>query len=145
MKVKRDKRSRIRGKRSGGHGFKKQGRGKGSRGGVGMAGTGKKSGHKISLVMMKYPGYLGKKGFVRHSSTKKELKIINLGDFELKMKNFDKKGLIKKGSEGLELNLTGFKVLGKGEIDQKLIINAGKFSERAKEKITAKGGKAIVK
>jgi ribosomal protein L15 len=39
---KRDKRSRIRGRRTCGHGSRKKARGKGGKGGKGLAGTGKR-------------------------------------------------------------------------------------------------------
>lgn len=141
-KVKRNKRSRIRGTRSGGHGAKKKHRGKGSRGGVGMAGTGKKSGHKVSLMNMKFPGYLGKKGFIRHVHGEK-LKSINLGDINLRLLKFEKDGVAKKTSGGIEIKLPKYKVLSKGELNQKIIISAGGFSAKAKEKISAQGSKIV--
>lgn len=140
--VKRNKKSRIRGTRSGGHGAKKKHRGKGSRGGVGMAGTGKKAGQKISLVKMHHPGYLGKKGFIRHVPGKK-LKSINLGDINLRLAQFEKEGVAKKTSAGFELSLSKYKVLSKGELNQKMIITAGGFSAKAKEKISAQGSKVV--
>ena len=145
VKIKRDKRSRLRGKRGGYHGAKKKKRGKGSRGGVGMAGTGKKAGQKLSFVRKKMPGYLGKKGFVRHGSKKKVLKIISLDDINLKLKKFEEEGVAKKTAVGIELNLYKYKILAGGDVDQKLIITAGSFSKKAKEKITAKGGQTIQK
>jgi len=142
-KVKRNRRSRLRGRKTAGHGARKKWRGAGTRGGTGMAGTGKKAGQKLSLIMKTMPKYLGKKGFVRHSTAKKELKMINLGDIELRMPNFEKAKLVKETSEGTELNLKGYKVLGKGEVSQKLIVTAGGFSKSAKKKIETKGGKAL--
>ena len=143
--VKRKKNTRFPGRRTAGHGSTKKTRGKGSRGGKGMAGTGKKAGQKKTLVLKLYGKYLGKKGFVRHGASKKELKVINLEDLNKKLSIFEKKGVAKKTSEGIEFNLSEYKVLGKGEVTEKLIINAGSFSESAKEKITAKGGKALQK
>lgn len=46
-------------------------------------------------------------------------------------------GIIKK-------QLSGIKVLGNGEITKKLTVRAHKFSDVAKEKIEAAGGKAEV-
>ncbi|MFC1685653.1 uL15m family ribosomal protein [Nanoarchaeota archaeon] len=145
MVVKRNKRSRLRGSKSAGHGAKKKGRGSGSRGGVGMAGTGKKAGQKLSYVMMKMPKYLGKKGFIRHGTKKISLKPINLGDINLKLAKFEKEGVAKKTTGGFELNLSKYKVLAKGDLNQKMIITAGSFSKQAKKKIEAKGGKALQK
>ena len=48
------------------------------------------------------------------------------------------KGLIKK-------QLDGVKILGNGEVTRKLTVVAAKFTETAKEKIEAAGGKAEVK
>ena len=142
--VKRNKRSRIRGRRTVGWGSRKKHRNSGNRGGVGMAGTGKKAGQKRTLILKKFPDYFGKKGF--HSlKSGDRLKIINLQDIDLKMKNFEKDGVAKATPQGTELNLDGYKVLGNGEVTQKLIISASSFSESAKEKIEAKGGKAIAK
>ena len=48
------------------------------------------------------------------------------------------KGIIKKVNDGL-------KVLGNGELTKKLTVNAAAFTESAKQKIEAVGGKAEVK
>ena len=128
MAKKRSKRSRIRGRRSCGYGFRKKHRGKGSKAGKGMAGTGKMAGQRKLFVLKYMPGYFGKKGF---KSKKKRLEIINLDEINNKI-----------GKEK-ELNLKNFKVLGKGNIKEKIVIHAKKFSKKAKDKIEAAGGKAI--
>lgn len=46
-------------------------------------------------------------------------------------------GLVKKAANGV-------KILGAGELDKKLTVQAQKFSKAAEEKITAKGGKVEV-
>ena len=139
--VKRNKRSRIRGRRTVGRGSRKKGRGSGQRGGVGMAGTGKKAGQKIIFLKKYYPdGYLGKRGFKSLGQKFfRKLEIINLSDIEKRMPEFEKKGLLK----GKELNLSGYKVLADGELKDKLTIKADGFSASAKEKIEAAGGKAV--
>ncbi len=48
------------------------------------------------------------------------------------------KGIIKKVNDGL-------KILGNGELTKKLTVNAAAFTESAKQKIEAVGGKAEVK
>ena len=48
------------------------------------------------------------------------------------------KGLIKKVNDGV-------KILGNGEITKKLTVNAAAFTDSAKQKIEAAGGKAEVK
>ena len=49
-----------------------------------------------------------------------------------------KAGLVKK-------TLDGVKVLGNGDLTKKLTVEAAKFTETAKNKIEALGGKAEVK
>ena len=144
--VKRNKRSRLRGRRTCGWGSRKKHRGSGNRGGVGWAGTGKKAGQKLTLIRKYYPDYFGKKGF--HSlkaEERKASKMINLKDIALKLNKFKKEGIAKPASGGLELNLAEYKILGEGEAGEKLIITAKGFSEQAKKKIEAAGGKAIQK
>ncbi len=144
--VKRDKRSRIRGRRTVGWGSRKKHRSSGNRGGFGMAGTGKKAGQKKTLVLKHMPGYLGKKGFYSLNTKQREkVKVINLNEINLKLKDFEKEGFAKSTSEGFELNLKGYKILGEGNVANKLIVSASGFSASAKEKIEAKGGKALEK
>ena len=54
----------------------------------------------------------------------------------------DAAALLEKGLIGKELD--GVKILGNGEITKKLTVKAEKFSESAKQKIEAAGGKAEV-
>lgn len=54
----------------------------------------------------------------------------------------DAKALVEAGL--LKKTLDGVKVLGRGEITKKLTVNAAAFSEGAKSKIEAAGGKAEV-
>ncbi|MBU2523547.1 MAG: 50S ribosomal protein L15 [Nanoarchaeota archaeon] len=141
VNVKRDKRSRLRGARSCGRGARKKGRGSGQRGGVGMAGTGKKSAQKLVWLKKYAPGgYLGKRGFKSvRQRMHREFLSINIGDIDRRLGAFENEGLLK----GKELNLEGYKVLGDGELKEKLTITAEKFSQSAKEKIEAAGGKAV--
>jgi len=141
MKKKRDKRSRLRGRKTCGYGARKKHRGSGHRGGKGMAGSGKKAGQRKVWLLKYMPNYLGKKGFV---SKKKKLKIINLDEIEERIKEFEERKIAKRTAEGIGLDLREYKVLGAGEVKSKLIIKAENFSESAKEKIEEKGGKAIV-
>ena len=137
--AKRDKRSRLRGYRGGGYGARKKHRGKGSKGGKGMAGSGKKSGTKRVHLLKYCKGYLGKKGkgFTSIYEKRKKLIAINLDEINKKLDEFKQKGLLK----GTELNLEGYKILGAGKLSHKLTIKAGKFSENAKEKIISSGSK----
>ncbi len=131
MKLKKRKKSRKkRGTRLHGHAMKKH-KGKGNKGGKGLAGTGKRGDQKKTLILNKNKNYFGKPSM---KPKKKNLKEINLEDIEKNFQTFVNKG---------EVNLEGYKVLGKGEIKSKLIIKADKFSLKAREKIEKAGGKAI--
>lgn len=76
---------------------------------------------------------------------KKIYSYINIETLENKFNDGDEitidllleKGIIKKVNDGL-------KVLGKGELTKKLTVKANAFSESAKQKIEANGGKAEV-
>jgi large subunit ribosomal protein L15 len=142
---KRNKSSRtLRGGRRGkGWGFHKKHRGKGSKGGVGMAGTGKKGGAKITLRTRYFPNYFGKYGFV-NLNKKTKLKTVNLEEINDRLNSLIKKGIIKKGKDGFEVKLDGYKILGYGECKEKLIIQCGSCSKAAKEKIEKNGGRIIL-
>ncbi len=146
MKLKkRNTRSRLRGSKRCGYGFGKKHRGSGSKGGVGMAGTGKKAGQKVTLVQAKMPDYFGKKGFTSIKELKrKHEKKINIMDIENRLYNFIEEGIAKKTPEGIELNLYDYKVLGEGEAKNKLIIKAKSVSAGAREKIEKAGGRVLV-
>jgi large subunit ribosomal protein L15 len=139
--MKRDKRSRLRGRRTCGYGARKKHRSKGSKGGKGMAGSGKKSGTKRTYLLKYFPNYLGKKGkgFTSIYEKKRNLEEINLDEINKKIEMFKKSGIMKQTEKGIELNLEGYKVLGAGSLKHKLIIKASKFSENAKEKIISSG------
>ncbi len=136
---KRDKRSRLRGRRRCGYGFGKKHRGKGSKGGKGMAGTGKKAGQKITWVHAKMPDYFGKKGKGFFSRARK-MPSINIDEIIRNMEKFISEGKAKRISQGTEIDLSNFKILGRGELKEKMIIRAKSFSLSAKEKIEKAGG-----
>jgi len=145
MKIhKRKKRSRLRGGRRGkGWGFHKKHRGKGSHGGKGMAGTGKKGGAKITWRTKYFPEYFGKHGFVSLKKIKNKIKVINLEEINERINSLIKNGKAKKTSEGINLNLKKYKILGGGECKEKLLITCNSCSNSAKEKIEKSGGKVI--
>ena len=86
---------------------------------------------------------LPKRGF-SNSMFKKEYAVINVSDLN-KFKNGDvitpellkELGIIKK-------QLSGIKVLGNGTLEKKVTVKAHKFSDSAKAKIEASGGKVEV-
>tara|TARA_Y100000310_G_C20696369_1_gene826015 strand:- start:2448 stop:2825 length:378 start_codon:yes stop_codon:yes gene_type:complete len=121
MSYKRKKQSRHRGSHTHGRGFKKKARGSGHRGGIGMAGTGKKAGQKKTLIQ-KVSKYFGKSKTLRKAVSKK-LKVINL----------DKISPSKT-------NLIGYKILSRGNPKPNLKIKASAASKAAIEKIKKAGG-----
>jgi large subunit ribosomal protein L15 len=140
---KRTKRSRWRGSRTHGRSIKLN-KGKGNRGGKGMAGTGKRADHMKSFVIKYLYPYFGKKGFTSKSTERKRIKEINLKDINEILNKFVEEGKAKKGKEGYELELKGYKILGDGEISEKMTIRAKSASKSAKEKVEKAGGKLIL-
>jgi len=144
---KRKKVSRMHGRGMGTHGTgaRKKKRGKGMRGGKGMSGTGKRADHRKTLVTNLYGNaYFGKQGITSKKTKKDTRKRINLQQVMLNMENYIKKGLAKKTKEGYEVDLSSYKILGDGEIKEKLIIKAKEASNSATEKIEKAGGKLIL-
>lgn len=133
--MKRKKLVKQRGHRTHGWGSPKKHRGAGSRGGRGYAGSKK---HKRVWVAKNEPDRLGKRGFhsLRDKRVKARVRAINLRDLE--------RIALKKGLKEINLKELGYdKLLGTGEIKQKLVIKAGKFSASAKKKIEKAGGKLV--
>jgi len=128
MKLKKKKKAvRMRGSRTHGWAMKKH-KGSGNRGGKGMAGTGKRADHrKTWVIRYKFP-YFGKQGFTSKSTKKKINKVINLEQIQ----NNYKPG---------EINLSEYKLLGKGTIKDKFIIKAKSASTSAIDKVEKAGGK----
>ena len=84
-----------------------------------------------------------KKGFT--NTFRVEYATVNVGALEVfedgapvTVEDLMKAGLVKK-------TLDGVKVLGNGDLTKKLTVEAAKFTETAKNKIEALGGKAEVK
>jgi len=129
MKLKKRKRSkRFRGSRMHGRNAKKA-KGKGNYGGKGMAGTGKKAGHKISFTAKYFEKYLGKQGETSKGTARYKGTWINVQDIAaMNIKEFEFKG----------------KVLGDGEILKPVIVKAKSFSSKARDKIEKAGGKAVL-
>ena len=140
---KRKKVSRYRGSTTYGGGSRKKRRGAGSRGGRGMAGTGKRAGQKkAGLKDFK----LGAQGFVPRRGVVKE-KTLNLGYFtKAKVDALVAEGKATKESATIVVDLQklGYqKLLGSGNSSLKLKIIAGKWSKQAEEKVKAAGGEVV--
>ena len=143
MKLKkRKKESRMHGRKMGTHGggARKKRKGSGHRGGVGMAGSGKRADQKKTLITKLYGNsYFGKQGVTSRGTKRDKRKRINLEDIQ---NNLDKYGN-KKGT-GFEVELKNYKILGRGEAKDKLIITAKEASQSAIEKVKAKGGDILL-
>lgn len=129
--------SRMRGSKSHGYGGKKKHRGKGSRGGKGLANIFK---HKRVWVKKKRPDLLKRnKGFksLSQRGIKPVVKAINVGDIIRVLKDADLKKEVKLSDYGYD------KLLGSGEIKVPLKIKVNFFTERAEQKIQKAGGKII--
>ena len=115
--------------------------GKGHKGAKARSGGGKRPGFEGGQM----PLYrrVPKKGFP--NPFRVEYATVNVGALEVfedgatvTVEDLKKAGLVKK-------TLDGVKVLGNGDLTKKLTVEAAKFTETAKNKIEALGGKAEVK
>ena len=140
IKTKKTKKSKKQhGQNSYGRGSRKKGRGSGERGGKGMAGTGKRADHKKSLVINLHGNkYFGKQGITSKGTAVSKLKVINLGQIQKNHIN-----LMKKFGKNGVLVLEKYKVLGNGNLKEKLKIKAKDFSESAKAGIKKAGGEVV--
>mgnify|MGYP003974421679 FL=1 len=140
---KRPKASRRHGRKMGtsGWGARKKHKKSGHRGGIGMAGSGKRADHKKTLVQAKYGNdYFGKQGITSRGTKRDIRKRLNVGEIQI---NLTKYG--KKNGSAWEINLSKYKILGTGDVKDKLIINALEASKTAIEKVKKAGGEIKVK
>lgn len=123
-----------------GWGSRKKHKKSGHQGGKGMAGTGKRADQKKTLITKLYGNkYFGKQGITSKGTKRDTRKRINLQTIEL---NLEKYG--KKIDGKFEIDLSNYKILGTGEVKNKLIIKAKQASAAAIEKIKAAGGDIIL-
>ncbi|MBI4152072.1 uL15 family ribosomal protein [Candidatus Woesearchaeota archaeon] len=136
---KRKKVNRYRGHSNHGGGARKKRRGAGSRGGRGMAGTGKRAGQKKAGM----PPVLGSHGFRPLRRVLHE-KISSVSYFTPEnVERLVQAGKAVREGQLISINLTelGYtKLLGTGKTTQKLKITVASCSRRAAEKIKAVGG-----
>lgn len=139
MKLKKKKKAkRMRGTGTHGWGARKKHQGSGHRGGVGMAGTGKRADHKKSLIINLYgTKYFGKQGETSKSTKKRTNKVRNLRYISDNIES------LKKDKYGV-IELADFKILGDGEIKSKFRIRARAASQSAIKKIGDAGGEIIL-
>ena len=139
---KRRKNRKMRGSHTHGWGSKKKHRGAGSRGGRGMAGTGKRGDAKKPCIW-KDTKYFGKYGFTRPKKIVIKIKAINLRTIEQKLESFLSRKLIEKKNDSyvVDLKKLGFnKLLSTGRITKKFIIKCEYASRKAIDKIKKSGG-----
>lgn len=133
---KRTKFSRQRASHTHGYGGKKKHRGAGSRGGRGLAGTGKRGDQK-KPSFWKDKKYFGKYGF-KKKGIKKDIKAVNLDYIEENINLFLKEGIV-------DLKQLGYnKLLGRGNVKSKLKIKVESASAKAIEKVKKTGGEVIL-
>ncbi len=136
--VKRNRRTRLRGSRSAGYGFRKKHKGHGNKGGHGWSGTGKRGSQKQQKALMYahsmgFEKYFGKRGLTSASTGKARTEQINLDDLKA---NFFKK-------EGQKIEMKLHKILGDGE-GFKAEVYAKSATQSAIDKMTKAGGKIII-
>jgi len=130
--MRRKKMVKQRGSKTCGHGPKKKRRGRGSQGGGGMAGS---KTHRRYMVMKTDPNRIGKYGF--HG-----LRDRNIGHDDVTINVRDLPALADNGE--VDLKTKGYdKVLGGGQLNEKLTVKAKIFTPKAEEKITKAGGKVV--
>ena len=147
---KRKKASRMHGRGQGTHGWgaRKKHKKSGHRGGKGMAGTGKRADQKKTLMTKLYGhGYFGKQGITSKGTKRDKRQRINLEKIELKIESFIKKGIAKKTTKGIEIDLQEYKILDSSKEyipKNKLIIKAKEASKSAIEKVRKEGGEIVL-
>ena len=115
--------------------------GKGHKGAKARSGGGKRPGFEGGQM----PLYrrVPKKGFT--NIFRMEYAEVNVGQLEVFTEGTVVNAELLKAAGIIKKTLDGVKVLGNGELTKKLTVEAAKFTESAKEKIEAVGGKAEVK
>jgi len=134
------KAKKLRGTTTHGHGARKKWKKSGHKGGVGMAGSGKRGDQKKTLVIKKYGNkYFGKQGITSKKTERRKNKIINLKDIE---KNYD--SLMSKFGKSGVLDLSEYKLLGSGELSKKVKLKVREASPGAVKGVEKVGGSVEV-
>ena len=134
---------RQRGRRTYGRGCAKRGRGKGEKGGFGLSGGHK---HKWSYILRYAPEHFGKRGFVRPPEVVAAPGAVNVGELDERLEEFLQQGAARREEERfvVDARKLGFaKILGGGRVTHPLEVIATEFSDSAKRKLEAAGGKAV--
>ncbi len=140
---KRKKSVKYRGSHTHGGGAKKKRRGSGSRGGRGMAGTGKRGDAKKPSINVST--YFGKHGFI--SKNVEPISTINLEYFESNADKLVAQGKAEKKADGYHIDLSTFghtKLLGGGKATRKYHFTTRFAAAGAVEKVKQAGGEVVV-
>ena len=115
--------------------------GKGHKGAKARSGGGKRPGFEGGQM----PLYrrVPKKGFT--NIFRMEYAEVNVGQLEVFNDGVVVNAELLKAAGIVKKTMDGVKILGTGELTKKLTVEAAKFTESAKQKIEAVGGKAEVK
>lgn len=144
LKLKRRRKSRrFRGSHTHGRGFKKKARGSGHRGGVGMAGTGKRGDQRKTMILKNTLDevYFGKRQTkMRFGNPKPE--TFNLTNISLS--SLVHKKIAKESSGKYEISIPKHKVVGELTQNVKLVIHANSASEGAIASVKKHGGDIVV-
>ena len=146
--IRRKKKVRkLRGSHTHGWGCKKKHRGGGSKGGKGMAGTGKRKNTKWTWTIKYAPDHLGKRGFHRPKAVQYTPQVINLSDIDENLQLFLDAGIAYEEEGKIIVDTTQLgvdKVLGTGRLTKPLVIKAYYVTPKAEEKIKAVGGEVLL-
>ena|SRR3989344_5890934 len=137
---------KYRGSQTHGGGSKKKRRGKGHKGGKGLAGSGKRAHHNKQRIFKLYgKDYFGKKGF-HNPNVKVKIKAVNISYIEENLPKLLQEKIIaeKEGFFHVELKKLGYnKLLSAGNPTKKYKIVAHFSTKKAQEKIKSAGGEIV--
>ncbi|WP_297419401.1 uL15 family ribosomal protein [Thermococcus sp.] len=138
---------KLRGSHTHGWGCKKKHRGGGSKGGKGMAGTGKRKNTKWTWIIRYAPDHLGKRGFHRPKAVQYTPNVINLSDIDENLQLFLDAGIAYEEDGRIIVDTTQLgvdKVLGSGKLTKPLVVKAYYVTPKAEEKIKAISGEVLL-
>lgn len=140
----RKKNVKFRGSKTHGYGSMKKHRGAGSRGGKGMAGTGKRGDVKKPSIL-KDKKYFGKYGFT--TKRRKFIISVNVNYLELSCNSLLNKGKFIKTDDFIKVDLTKLgvdKLIAKGKATKKYNVFCKFATPKAIKAIEEAGGKVTI-
>ncbi len=139
---KRKKNTRHRGTHTHSRGAKKKARGKGHRGGIGNAGSGKRADHK-KVLKVAGKKYFGKRTTLR--APKREIvKTMSLRTISENIPTLVAKKIATGKGDSYEVTLKNFKIIGTDIGELKLTIHAKAATKGAQEAVKKAGGEIIL-